>query len=515
MNMTRSGPVVVIVDGQQPPRWQVEAVLQLAVAVGNEQVIMVPWECGGARGSGLLRDRWLARHFALSALAPTDLPSGVPVHRGTTNTLPSRVGTAQVICLVQDEEALAVLPADAWRLQGDSDHPGADATLRGDHVAGLALSDGNGKVLARAVVHTDARHPGRVAEALLDQVMRWPAELIGGRPVLTSDQQEAFPVPAPAGNLTVLRHWLGLGRSSMRANERPTEAEEWNIGLLHQPVESLVDQGNSMNVRWLPAPAAGSHRMKPSGYLDTEGRLTALYTKFDGREDRWSLARVRPKGDNVLKRSRSLLELTMGGDHASVVPESEGPLVVIGAHEGRSTALYRMNAGGDGLEPGPVILDRRLCSPILFQHAGKWWLMGTDPEWPDAMLVLFHAPSIQGPYTPHPRGPVKLDVSSARPAGPPFTAQGRLWRPAVDASDPAHPTVVIMAVEHLSPDQFQEHVHRKLPLFSSTFYPHGCRTIHGMGDVTLVDGLKRNDGRVPQRPSGKGRKRRSSRQKRS
>jgi hypothetical protein len=122
---------------------------------------------------------------------------------------------------------------------------------------------------------------------------------------------------------------------------------------------------------------------------------------------------------------------------------------------------------------------------------------------------------MQGPFTPHTLSPVKLDVRSARPAGPPFAAQGRLWRPAVDASDPAHPTVVIMAVEHLSTDQFQEHMHRKLPLFTSTFYPHGCRTIHGMGDVTLVDGLKRNDGQLPQRPSGKGRKRRSSRQKRS
>jgi hypothetical protein len=205
----------------------------------------------------------------------------------------------------------------------------------------------------------------------------------------------------------------------------------------------------------------------------------------------------------------------VGGDHASVVSDGEGPVVVIGAHEGRCTALYRMNAAGDGLEPGPVILDRRLCSPILFHHAGRWWLMGTDPEWPDAMLLLFHATAMQGPFTPHTLSPVKLDVRSARPAGPPFTAQGRLWRPAVDASDPAHPTVVIMAVEHLSTDQFQEHVHRKLPLFTSTFYPHGCRTIHGMGDVTLVDGLKRKDGRVPQRPSAKGRKRRSSRQKRS
>jgi len=131
------------------------------------------------------------------------------------------------------------------------------------------------------------------------------------------------------------------------------------------------------------------------------------------------------------------------------------------------------------------------------------------------MLLIFRSTSLEGPYTPHALNPVKLDVSTARPAGPPFTAQGRLWRPAVDASDPAHPTVVIMAVDRLTPEHFQEHVHRKLPLFTSTFYPHGCRTIHGMGDVTLVDGLKRNDGKVPQRRSSSGRKRRSSRQKRS
>lgn len=515
MNAARSGPVMVIVEGQKPPRWQVDAVQQLAAAVGKEQLTVVPWERGAAPRSGLLRERWVARHFAIPALAPTDLPSGVQVFRGSTNTLPSSHGTGPVICLVHDEETLASMPADAWRLHGDVDHPSADATLRGLPVASLALMDGTDKVLAQAAAHTDARHPGRVAEALLAQAARWPAQLIGTGAVATADQQEPFAEAAPAGNLTVLRHWLGLNGSGARANERPTEAEEWNIGLLHQPVESLLDQGNSMNVRWLPAPAAGSHRLKPSGYLDTEGRLTALYTKFDGREGRWSLARVRPKGDNVLKRSRSLLDLTVGGDHANVVPDTEGPLVVIGGHEGRATALYRMNVAGDALEAGPVILDRVLCSPTLFQHEGIWWLMGTDPDWPDAMLLLFHAPSMQGPYTPHTLNPVKLDVNTARPGGPPFTAQGHFWRPAVDASDPAHPTVVIMAVDRLSPDQFQEHVHRKLPLFTSTFYPHGCRTIHGMGDVTLVDGLKRNDGQVPQRRSSSGRKRRSSRQKRS
>lgn len=515
MNTARSGPVVVIVDGQDPPRWQVDAVQLLVAALGKEQVTVIPWEHAGAYRSGLLRERWVARHFTIPALAPTVVPGNIQVDRGPTDPKALRNNPALVIALVNDEKLAEALPAVAWRIAGDHVHPGADATLHGLPCAGLALVDEHGKVLARATVHTDARHPGRVAEALLSQAARWPAQLMSTGAVATADQQEPFPKAAPAGNLTVLRHWLGLNNSGARANERPAEAEEWNIGLLHQPVESLLDQGNSMNVRWLPAPATGSHRLKPSGYLDAEGRLTALYTKFDGREGRWSLARVRPKGDNVLKRSRSLLDLSVGGDHANVVPDTEGPLVVIGAHEGRGTALYRMNEAGDALEAGPVILGRVLCSPTLFQHEGTWWLMGTDPAWPDAMLLLFHAPSMQGPYTPHTLNPVKLDVGTARPAGPPFIAQGRLWRPAVDASDPAHPTVVIMAVDRLSADHFQEHVHRKLPLFSRTFYPHGCRTIHGMGDVTLVDGLKRNDGKVPQHRSSSGRKRRSSRQKRS
>jgi hypothetical protein len=247
--------------------------------------------------------------------------------------------------------------------------------------------------------------------------------------------------------------------------------------------------------------------------MDHEDRLTALYIKVDGRERKWSVARVRPKGDNVLKRSRLLLDLEPGSGYPFVLAGADGPLVVIGSHEGRATAFYRFNAASDALEPAHIVLDEPLCSPTLFQHGGKWWLMGTSVDQPDAELLAFHSERVEGPYHPHLLAPLKLDLRSARPAGTPFVVDGQLYRPAIDASVPGQPRIVIQHIDLLTPERFEEHTARHVPLYHGTTYPHGTRTLCAMGDVTLVDGLRLSGNKTPQKPPSK--RHRSSRKKRS
>ena len=74
-----------------------------------------------------------------------------------------------------------------------------------------------------------------------------------------------------------------------------------------------------------------------------------------------------------------------------------------------------------------------LVDATLFAHDGRWWLLGNVSE-PGAdkhdELHAFHAETPLGPWLPHAANPVVADARFARPAGPVFTHEGKLLRPA-------------------------------------------------------------------------------------
>ena len=57
---------------------------------------------------------------------------------------------------------------------------------------------------------------------------------------------------------------------------------------------------------------------------------------------------------------------------------------------------------------------------------------------------------------PHRLNPLKIDVTSSRPAGPLFERDGMLLRPAQDCSSTYGAAVVLHRIVELTPDRFQE-----------------------------------------------------------
>ena len=71
----------------------------------------------------------------------------------------------------------------------------------------------------------------------------------------------------------------------------------------------------------------------------------------------------------------------------------------------------------------------------LVERDGRWWMFATVRDGGGAFsdaLWLWSAPDFRGPWTPHPRNPVLIDIASARPAGRMFERGGALYRPVQD-----------------------------------------------------------------------------------
>jgi hypothetical protein len=298
-------------------------------------------------------------------------------------------------------------------------------------------------------------------------------------------ERTAPEVEAPGVWMRMQRLWPLLTGARRKVHHEV----EWNIGVLPQPIHHLLEERPSLNVRWLPPPDLGSQRIEPFGITDGEGELNVLYAK--GHKDgSWSISRVRPKQDNVLKRSRAILELAQDLHYPFTVQHDDAIYFVVVNKEQDRTWLHRLDPALDTSAPVAELWNAALHAPSLVEHAGRWWLFGCGKDLPDEGLLVFHADQLEGPYIPHALNPVRVGIDGARPGGTPFVHQGTLWRPGLDLSDPYRPHVVLHRVLALDPQVFDEVAERSIGPYRSSQYPHGTRTVAAVGGVTLVDGMR-------------------------
>jgi hypothetical protein len=154
-------------------------------------------------------------------------------------------------------------------------------------------------------------------------------------------------------------------------------------------------------------------------------------------------------------------------------------------------ALLRRAADGTWRDFCRVADHVALTDPTLLHHDGRWWLFCCDGRGvPDTRLMIYHAERIDGPWQPHLLNPVKFDVRSARPAGPLFTCENVLYRPAQDCSRSYGGAITINRIERLTPQAFAETPVARLEAAASCPYPDGVHTLVVGDGKILVDGKR-------------------------
>lgn len=296
---------------------------------------------------------------------------------------------------------------------------------------------------------------------------------------------------ATAGAWGLIRQWIDLElRPNREVRGRVARVGEWNLGIYPNPISSLLSEARNTNVRWLTSPSPGGQRSEPFGYRGADGQLNVLYRKSAVLGTSDSIARVRPRNDGILKRSRPMLETVHALGYPFTVSASNGVHVLINYPHQQRVELFRVAENNETLDHVSTLLDSALENPTCVEHEGRWWLFGTAVDEPDTVLRAYYADSFEGPYRPHAANPVRIAGSGCRSAGTFFTHEGVLWRPSVDNTDPHGPSVILNRIVALDLLRFQEEAVHVFQGFPGTSYPNGVRTICAVGDITLVDGLR-------------------------
>ncbi len=121
----------------------------------------------------------------------------------------------------------------------------------------------------------------------------------------------------------------------------------------------------------------------------------------------------------------------------------------------------------------------------------KWWLFSTDKKsGQHSHLYIFYSYDIKGPWAPHKKNPVKIDISSSRSAGKIFISENKILRPTMDNTEGYGHRIKLNLITELSDKEFQEETIYDINPIVGSEYPEKIHTINEAGGVTVIDGAK-------------------------
>jgi hypothetical protein len=126
----------------------------------------------------------------------------------------------------------------------------------------------------------------------------------------------------------------------------------------------------------------------------------------------------------------------------------------------------------------------------LVEWEGRWWMFATVRDGGGAFsdaLHLWSAPDFRGPWTPHAKNPVLIDIASARPAGRMFFVDGRLYRPVQDCRAGYGAALGLARVDKLDDEGFEQTVEEILRP-GADWPGRRLHTANAAGGLEFIDG---------------------------
>jgi hypothetical protein len=281
-----------------------------------------------------------------------------------------------------------------------------------------------------------------------------------------------------------------LGISVSGVYDNLLRIEEWNVGIVRQPISDFLKSDNKPKISWFPPPGRGKFLADPFGLIKDD-RLFILCEEFDYARGRGRIVSFEQSDGEAFSKAQVAIELPIHMSYPYLI-ECEGDVYCIPeTHQAREICLYRADEfpsrWGKAMT---LITDFAGLDPTVFEFEGRWWLTCVNEEdGPWEKLYIWYAKEMAGPWLAHRANPVKVDVRSSRPAGTPFVHQGNLYRPAQDCSRTYGGSIVLNRVTKLTTEEFEEECMITIKP-SKEPYLDGLHTISSAGSITMIDGKR-------------------------
>jgi len=159
---------------------------------------------------------------------------------------------------------------------------------------------------------------------------------------------------------------------------------------------------------------------------------------------------------------------------------------------GGGLTLYRAERFPDRWTPAATLLGGEISDATLVEHDGALWLFATDRDGglgsTSDTLVVYRAPTLLGPWTPHRRNPIRIDRRRARPGGGVIRHGSELLLPVQDGTDGYGAGLGLSRIVRLDADEVAVGEPRAVSGAGVFPYPQ-IHTLTRAGRLEVIDGI--------------------------
>jgi hypothetical protein len=265
----------------------------------------------------------------------------------------------------------------------------------------------------------------------------------------------------------------------------------WRIGYRFVHSGDVVDLRAHPASGWSVLPDNGLRFYSDPFPVEKDGRTFLFLEDLEHRLKRGVISVVEFDSRGPIGTPRPVLDT---GSHLSYpfVFEHDGEMWMVPESSSTATVdLYRAERFPEGWVKQATLVSGVVASDAtLFEHNGYWWMFATVQDcggsYSDA-LHLWSAPELLGPWEPHRRNPVLVDLATARPGGRVVRRGHKLFRPFQDCRKGYGTALGLAEITRLDDDHFEQRVETILrpgPLWPG----HRLHTLNRAGPLECIDG---------------------------
>ena len=267
--------------------------------------------------------------------------------------------------------------------------------------------------------------------------------------------------------------------------------EQWHIGIVEDDIEKIVSSGFSIDkIMWLPGVKKNQFIADPFG-IKLKNKLYIFAELWDSANPVGKI--VWSDESTSFSEWNTFLDYETHLSYPFLFRKSNRVYCMPESAENGNFKLYTAGIFPEKWNNGELLFrDFRMADASLLFWAKKYWLFAAKANGDSAYeLFIWFSDKINGEWKAHPMNPVKRDIISARPAGPPFTYKNTIYRPAQDCSDSYGRRIIMNRVTLLSETDFMEEHAGIIKGPDNSPYPDGMHTFSVIDGVIVIDGKRK------------------------
>lgn len=270
--------------------------------------------------------------------------------------------------------------------------------------------------------------------------------------------------------------------------------KQWSFGISDQSIEDIISNKKmEQKFNWFPIINKYQFYADPFLFRSLNNQYYVLYEDYNYKKQYGKISMCYLDEHNKPVSSNTVLDTKSHLSYPGIFREDQHIYVFPEAGASGKLSCYYYDDITKSLVFKSDIINLPLTDATVLKYNKKYWIFSTmKGENSNNQLYIFYSDTLLGPYTSHPKNPVKNEINGSRPAGNFISVANQVYRPSQNSDKYYGSSISIYKIIQLDENDFKEEFYMSILPAKKGRFNFGLHTINHVDNLIVIDGLSKS-----------------------